>query len=246
MSENAPGAPAPKIDAPKIDVVSTTSAREMAAIAARGQDPVLQVGSRVDVVDRSETRWRNRLAGRDFTGLDIADGDGVDVVGDLCWPFERLDAAVSGRRFGLILCQHVLEHVRRPFEAAENVTRLLAPGGTLYVAVPWVQAFHGYPNDYWRFSFHGLLELFPDLTPVDMYYSATGSGLDAAYKITVDGGIDLARTPFEIEGRLFETVFEQDANLAMLRGQPQQPKLPIARRYLPALFVNAVFERPGG
>lgn len=237
MSENAPGAPAPKID-----VVSSTSARETAAIAERGADPVLQVGSRVEIVDRADASWRNRMAGRDFTGFDIAEGDGVDVVGDLCWPFERLDATLAGRRFGLILCQHVLEHVRRPFEAAENLTRLLAPGGTLYVAVPWVQAFHGYPNDYWRFSFHGLLELFPELTPVDMYYSATGSGLDAAYKITVDGGIDLSRTPFEIEGRLFETVFEQDANLAMLRRQAQQPKLPIARRYLPALFVNAVFE----
>ncbi len=76
-----------------------------------------------------------------------------------------------------------------------------------------------------------------------MYYSATGAGLDAAYKITVDGEIDLARTPFEIEGRLFETVFEQQDNLAMLRRQEQQPKLPIARRYLPALFVNLVFER---
>ena len=238
MSDTVPAGPAQKID-----VVSSTSAAETARIAARGCDPVLQIGSRVEVVDRVETSWRKRMAGRDFTGLDIAEGEGVDVVADLCWPFERLDEAVDGRRFGLILCQHVLEHVRRPFEAAENVARLLAPGGTLYVAVPWVQAFHGYPDDFWRFSFRGLLELFPDLEPVDMYYSATGSGLDAAYKITVDGRIDVARTPFEIEGRLFETVYDQQDNIAMLRRQEQQPKLPIARRYLPALFVNLVFER---
>lgn len=222
----------------KIDVVSTTTAAETAAIAARAAGPVLQAGSRVAVVDAAERSWRRLLAGHDFTGLDIAAGDGVDVVADLCWPFDRLDAAVGGRRFGLILCQHVLEHVKRPFEAAENLAALLAPGGTLYVAVPWVQAFHGYPDDYWRFSFRGLLQLFPRLEPVDMYYSAAGSGLDAAYKITVDGAVDLGRTPFEIESRLFEISFPQDRNLALLRGQAEQPKLPLARRYMPAVFVN--------
>jgi len=238
MSDEASSRPEPRID-----VVSSTSAAETRAIAARGADPVLQVGSRIEVVDGGENSWRRRMTGRDFTGCDIAAGDGVDVVADLCWPFERLDAALGGRRFGLILCQHVLEHVKRPFDAADNIARLLAPGGTLYVAVPWVQAFHGYPDDYWRFSFHGLMELFPDLAAVDMYYSASGSGLDAAYKITVDGAVDLSRTPFEIESRLFETVFGRQDNLVMLKRQEQQPKLPIARRYLPALFVNLVFEK---
>ena len=232
-------------DAPgKIYVVSTTTAAETAAIVARADDPVLQVGARQAVVDRVEHSWRRRFAGRDFTGLDVADGDGVDVVADLCWPLDRLDAALGGRRFRLILCQHVLEHVKRPFEAADNLAALLAPAGTLYVAVPWVQSFHGYPDDYWRFSFRGLLELFPGLRPVDMYYSASGSGLDAAYRITVDGAVDLARTPFEIESRLFEISFPQDRNLAVLRAQAEQPKLPLARRYLPAMFANLVLQAP--
>lgn len=226
----------------KIDVVSTTTAAETGALAARAAGPVLQVGARETVVDRGPRSWRQMLAGHDFTGLDIAAGDGVDVVADLCWPAGRLAAALGGRRFGLILCQHVLEHVKQPFDAAANLTRLLAPGGTLYVAVPWVQAFHGYPDDYWRFSFRGLLELFPDLQPADMFYSATGSGLDAAYRITVDGAVDLARTPFEIESRLFELSFPQDRNLTLLRAQPEQPKLPLARRYLPAIFVNLVLQ----
>jgi len=230
-------------DAPgKIDVVSTTTAAEIAAIVARAQQPVLQVGARQTVVDRGEHSWRRRFAGGDFTGLDVADGEGVDVVADLCWPLDRLDAALGGRRFGLIVCQHVLEHVKRPFEAADNLAALLSPRGTLYVAVPWVQSFHGYPDDYWRFSFRGLLELFPGLRPVDMYYSASGSGLDADYKITVDGAVDLARTPFEIESRLFEISFPQDRNRAVLREQAEQPKLPLARRYLPAIFVNLVLQ----
>src|SRR3546814_15877168 len=78
-----------------------------------------------------------------------------------------------------------------------------------------------------------------------MYYSAAGSGLDAAYKITVDGAVDLDRTPFEIENRLFELSFPQDRNLAMLRAQPEQPKLPLDRRYLPAIFVNLLLPPAG-
>lgn len=60
----------------------------------------------------------------------------------------------------------------------------------------------------------------------------------AAEKITVDGAVDLGRTPFAIESRLFELSFPQDRNLALLRGQTEQPKLPLARRYMPAVFVN--------
>jgi hypothetical protein len=35
---------------------------------------------------------------------------------------------------------------------------------------------------------------------VDIYYSASGTGFDAAYKVLIDGAVDLARTPFDIEG----------------------------------------------
>ncbi len=137
----------------------------------------------------------------------------------------------------------MLEHVRRPWVAAENIQRLLRPGGLCYVGVPWVQAYHGFPNDYWRFSFPALLELFAGLDFTDMYYSASGTGYDAAYKVLVDGRIDLARTPFEIEAHFFQLVFDQRRNLELadFRGGK---KLLIARGYMPVLFVNALARKP--
>lgn len=230
---------------PKIDVTASTTEAETRAMAARAVDPVLQVGSRVSKVDRGPRAWRSLLVGRDFTGVDIEAGENVDLVADLCAPLADLDTALGGRRFGFVICQHVLEHVADPFAAARNLTELTAPGGLVYIATPWVQAFHGYPNDFWRFSFPGLVRLFPDLEPIDMYWSAAGGGHDAAYKVLVDGKVDLSGTPFEVEASLFELVFEADENRALLAKQAQQPKLPLARRYLPAIFTNVLFEKAG-
>jgi len=208
----------------------------MRALAA---PPVLQIGSKESIVDRSPRRWRNLFPAADFIGLDIEAGDNVDRVADVCADFAELDAALEGQRFGFIICQHVLEHVRKPWLAAQNIQRLLRPGGHCYIGVPWVQAFHGFPSDYWRFSFRALLELFDELRFVDMYYSASGTGFDAAYKVLVDGRVDLAQTPFEIEGHFFQLEFDERRNLTLADFSGGK-KLLVATGYMPVLFVNAL------
>jgi SAM-dependent methyltransferase len=224
---------------PSVEVVSSTTAKEVERMRALAKPPILQIGSKEAIVDRSARRWRDLFPTDEFTGVDIEAGANVDQVADICSEFCELDALFGGRRFGFIICQHVLEHVRKPWVAASNIQRLLKPGGHCYIAAPWVQAFHGFPSDYWRFSFPALLELFGDLEFIDMYYSASGTGFDAAYKVLVDGRVDLARTPFEIEGHFFQLEFDQARNLALadFRGGK---KLLIARGYMPVLFVNAL------
>jgi len=224
---------------PKIEIVSTTTHKEVEAMRVLAEGPVLQIGSKQAIVDRSPRRWRNLFAGVDFIGLDIEAGPNVDRVADICADFDALDATLDGQRFGFIICQHVLEHVRKPWLAARNIQRLLRPGGYCYIGVPWVQAFHGYPSDYWRFSFPALLELFEELQFVDMYYSASGTGFDAAYKVLIDDRVDLARTPFDIEAHFFQLEFDERRNLTLadFRGGK---KLLVATGYMPVLFVNAL------
>jgi SAM-dependent methyltransferase len=224
---------------PSVEIVSSTTAREVERMRALARPPILQIGSKEAIVDRSSRRWRELFPTEEFIGVDIEAGANVDRVADICADFAELDRMLGGRRFGFIICQHVLEHVRKPWVAARNIQALLEPGGHCYVAVPWVQAFHGFPSDYWRFSFPALLELFGELEFVDMYYSASGTGFDAAYKVLVDGAVDLARTPFEIEGHFFQLEFDQARNLTLadFRGGK---KLLIARGYMPVLFVNAL------
>jgi len=126
----------------------------------RFQGPILEIGSR----DYGSTvNLRQLFPDEDYIGIDMQSGKGVDRVLDLTLPFEAVDAALEGRRFGAVICLSVLEHCAQPFHMAANITRLLRPGGCLYVSVPFSWKFHGYPSDYWRFTHEGVRKLFPDI-----------------------------------------------------------------------------------
>src|SRR4030095_4757504 len=88
----------------------------------------------------------------------------------------------------LVICCHVLEHARDPWRAAHNIEGLLRPGGLAYISAAWSQAFHATPDDYWRFSVRGLMQLFGRLEIVTAFYSGGDVGLDVAYRVVRDGG----------------------------------------------------------
>ena len=125
------------------------------------EGPFLEVGSK----DYGSTgNMRSMFAGRgEYIGADMSAGDGVDVVVDFTDDAETIDDVLGGERFGTIFCLSVLEHCEQPFRMAENLTRLLKPGGRLCVSVPFAWRYHGYPHDYWRFTHEGVRKLFPKL-----------------------------------------------------------------------------------
>lgn len=65
----------------------------------------------------------------------------------------------NAEAFDLVVTQEVLEHVQQPFAALREVARVLAPGGTLYLQVPFIIGYHPGPTDYWRFTVEGIREL---------------------------------------------------------------------------------------
>jgi SAM-dependent methyltransferase len=123
----------------------------------RVEGSILEVGSK-DYGSTVPFRRELQYTGR-YVGLDMEDGPGVDVVGDLSFGLCGLEP----ESFSLIICCSVLEHVKKPWDMAANMERLVRPGGTVYIAVPWVWRYHGYPEDYFRFSHRGIMELFPSL-----------------------------------------------------------------------------------
>lgn len=125
---------------------------------------ILEVGSKNY---GSTMPFREALSWDSYVGLDMAEGEGVDVVGNM----EEGLCGLEPASFDLIICCSVLEHTRKPWVVAENISKLLAPQGTAYISVPWIWRYHGYPDDYWRISFSGLKLIFPDLEFGDMYYS---------------------------------------------------------------------------
>jgi ubiquinone/menaquinone biosynthesis C-methylase UbiE len=82
------------------------------------------------------------------------------------------DASFDG-----VICLEVLEHVRQPFRAVMEVSRVLRPGGMLLLTVPFLAQYHGkgsttqghdgYP-DYWRFTHEGLQVLFSEFCQIEV------------------------------------------------------------------------------
>ncbi len=167
--------------------------------------PVLEIGSK----DYGSTAsFRDFYVGNEYVGIDMAEGKNVDRVVDLTLGTGGLPEA----HFSLGICCSVLEHVRRPWVVAEHLTRLIRPGGALYMSVPWVWRYHAYPDDYFRFSYRGIIELFPDFNWSHFVYST-----------------NVANEFFEITEANKGVDNDLAAHLPTPNGQ---------RKYLPYLMVN--------
>lgn len=73
----------------------------------------------------------------------MEEGKRVDAVFDLT----RGVGSLPKGYFALGICCSVLEHVERPWSFARNLSRLIRPGGMLFLSVPWVWHYHAYPDD---------------------------------------------------------------------------------------------------
>ena len=82
--------------------------------------------------------------------LDFLPGPNVDFVGDI-HAIPLPDAS-----FDCVFCTGTLEHVRDPWTAVREIHRILRPGGLVHIDVPFMQAYHADPTDYWRFTIDGL------------------------------------------------------------------------------------------
>ena len=85
--------------------------------------------------------------------LDIAPGPCIDLVGS------ALQLPLDDLSMDVVVSQETLEHVSRPFEAMAEIGRVLRPGGTLYLQLPFVIGYHPCPRDFWRFTRDGIREL---------------------------------------------------------------------------------------
>ncbi len=127
-------------------------------LTERFEGPFLEVGARNY---GSTYDLRSLFPREDYIGIDQEGGEGVDVALDCTRPFADIDRLLGNKRFGTIFCLSVLEHCAQPFLMADNMVRLLRPGGKIFVSVPFAWKFHGYPSDYWRFTHEGVKQLFP-------------------------------------------------------------------------------------
>jgi len=100
-----------------------------------------------------------------FINLDVSLTERSDVVADghfLPFRDSSLDAVFSNA---------VLEHVERPWVVADEIWRVLKPGGSVLVNVPFLNVIHD-TDDYYRYTDKGLRVLFAKFDEVRAGVSA--------------------------------------------------------------------------
>ena len=113
-----------------------------------GVKSALEVGS-YNVNGNSKELLASR--GIAYTGIDLQEGPDVDLVCDIT-DEQAVTATLGDRRFDLVVCANVLEHVYEPVRALDNILRLLEPGGFLLLITPLVWDLHDWPHDYYRLN----------------------------------------------------------------------------------------------
>lgn len=97
--------------------------------------------------------------------LDIDPSAGATYTADLCATNDHVPA----ERFDCVFCTEVLEHTLQPFDAVDELHRLLRPGGRLVLSVPFNFRIHGPLPDCWRFTEHGLRALLGNFADVELH-----------------------------------------------------------------------------
>ena len=131
---------------------------ETDAVSAHDYDPIIlglvERNSEGLVLDCGSGMRRTYFS--NVVNFEIVDYDTTDVLGvgeELPFRDECFDAVISTA---------VLEHVKDPFRCAEEIVRVLKPGGELICTVPFLQPVHAYPNHFYNMTAQGLQNLFAD------------------------------------------------------------------------------------
>ena len=67
---------------------------------------------------------------------------------------------IANNSFDTIIATEVFEHLYNPFQACNEIHRILKPKGYLIASTRFIYHYHGEPNDYFRFTEFGLKRMF--------------------------------------------------------------------------------------
>lgn len=86
--------------------------------------------------------------------VDLTPGKGVDIVADAHDMHMVPDNSVD-----FVTTISLLEYCRSPQQVISEIYRILKPGGIVYISAPFIFNFHDESNDYFRFTYRGIVVL---------------------------------------------------------------------------------------
>lgn len=145
-----------------------------------------------------------------YVGVDMLTENQPDLVATV----DRL--GLRSESVDSINCLSVLEHVFYPRETIVEMYRVLRPGGCVQVQVPFLLQYHGYPDDYFRYTHSALQRMFETVGFRVVYLETDwtkGAYLNAA-KMLEDGSWDIAKPRWRFVTRvLAKLLFRLNASV---------------------------------
>jgi SAM-dependent methyltransferase len=128
--------------------------------------------------------------------LDIQDGNGIDLRGDLT--DDSFVAGLGSRGYRALLCCNLLEHVPDPAAICAKLERLVPAGGYLVITVPNRFPYHPDPIDtMFRPDVASLVKLFPQCNLIQGAVLDCGTGWDYVDR---NPGVMIAKLKHRISG----------------------------------------------
>ncbi len=120
------------------------------------REKIIEISREKSILDvgggKRFTKWlsvyKDLFVGSDYKTMDFDSSTGADIVGDIH------KIPLKNESIDAVICSSVLEHVKNPVIAVNEIYRILKPGGKMFVHVPSTYPYHARKNhyfDYWRF-----------------------------------------------------------------------------------------------
>lgn len=99
------------------------------------------------------------LEPREYIGIDIEAGKGVDII---CRAEDVIDR-FGKESFEVVISTEMLEHVRDWRMVISNIKNICRPGGVVLLTTRSREfKYHGFPYDFWRFEIDDMKTIFSD------------------------------------------------------------------------------------
>jgi len=139
---------------------------------------VLEIGSRAV---NTQGVFKNAFALAEYVGFDFHAGENVDVVGDA----HRLSSYFD-QKFDAVVSSAVFEHLVFPWVVAEEISKVLKPGGLVFIQTHFSYSMHEMPWHFFQFSHKALEAMFNSDLGFETIESGVNNPIIGRFSIAAD------------------------------------------------------------
>ena len=138
-----------------LDLQILTIYRDIKKIIPAFKGNVLDVGC-----GQSPYKFLLNSAETKYFGIDIVDAEKFDYNNSDITPFNGEDIPFENGKFDAVICTEVLEHVQNYQRLINEMYRVMKPGSTGIITIPWSARYHYIPYDFFRYTPTSLQTMF--------------------------------------------------------------------------------------